>query len=517
MTFFIGGFLMLSEKWQKLQNGSDIRGIALEGIEGQSVNLTPETVQTIASAFAVWLSQIKNKPLTDLRISVGNDSRISAASLRISIIHGLTALGCEVFNCGLASTPAMFMSTVTPGYQFDGAIMITASHLPFNRNGMKFFTDKGGLEKKDITDILIIAENQEFKNADVSGSVSEVDFIAVYSDILVDKIRKGVNHPTHPLQPLYGFKIIVDAGNGAGGFFAENVLKPLGAITEGSQFLNPDGSFPNHIPNPEDPTAMESICDAVIRHHADFGIIFDTDVDRASAVDNIGKEINRNRIIALMAAIVLDESPGSTVVTDSITSTGLKKFIEDRLGGVHHRFKRGYKNVINEAIRLNKEGTECLLAVETSGHGALRENYFLDDGAYLIAKILIKMARMRLENGENINTLIEMLEEPLESMEFRLNITTPDFKAYGDNILQDLNDYAANNPDWYVEPNNYEGIRVSFPKNSGDGWFLLRMSLHDPLMPLNIESNSPGGVKMIAEALLPFLKRYGNLDITGIH
>jgi phosphomannomutase len=112
-------------------------------------------------------------------------------------------------------------------------------------------------------------------------------------------------------------------------------------------------------------------------------------------------------LIALISAIILEEHSNSIIVTDSITSNGLKEFIEEKLGGVHHRFKRGYKNVINEAIRLNKEGKESYLAIETSGHAALKENYFLDDGAYLIAKILIKMAKLKLEK---INPYILLLK-----------------------------------------------------------------------------------------------------------
>jgi phosphomannomutase len=506
---------MLSAKWQKLQNGSDIRGIALEGVPGQTVNLTEEAVYTIAKSFGVWLGENKNKPVTTLTIAIGNDSRLSAPALKKAAIRGLTEIGCSVFDCGLASTPAMFMTTVTPGYEYDGSIMITASHLPFNRNGLKFFTKEGGLEKQAITEILTLAEKGGFPVSGTPGMVARIDFISVYAGILVDKIRKSVAHPQNDQEPLKGFKIIVDAGNGAGGFFADKVLKPLGADTTGSQFLEPDGSFPNHIPNPEDSVAMESISAAVLKSKADLGIIFDTDVDRASAVDQTGKEINRNRLIALMAAIVLEEHPGSTIVTDSVTSSGLKTFIE-KSGGIHQRFKRGYKNVINEAIRLNQQGTSSHLAIETSGHGALKENFFLDDGAYLIAKIIIKMARLKLKDNQTLDHLIESLEEPLESKEFRLNILVDDFKPYGEKVLGDLKNYAATAKNWKLEPNNYEGIRVSFGKENGNGWFLLRMSLHDPLMPLNIESNSVGGVKQIAAALWPFLQQYGQLDLSPL-
>lgn len=503
---------MLSQEWKELQNGSDIRGVALEGVEGEKVNLTPEKCRRIACAFGIWLSRNKGKGLQDLRVSIGNDSRLSAQSLREAAIEGLTGMGIKVFNFGLSSTPAMFMSTIFEGYQYDGAIMLTASHLPFNRNGMKFFTREGGLEKQDITAILELAETEEFPEAKFKGTVQEVDFISVYAKDLVEKIRKGANDPENYEQPLKGLRIIVDAGNGAGGFFASKVLEPLGADTKGSQFLEPDGSFPNHIPNPEDKKAIESIKEAVLKNKADFGIIFDTDVDRAGAVDKNGKEINRNRIIALMASIVLEEHPSSVIVTDSITSDELKVFIEEKLGGIHHRFKRGYKNVINEAIRLNNEGKECHLAIETSGHGALKENYFLDDGAYLIAKILIKISKLK-RIGKTVDILLEELEEPAEAKEFRMNILEKDFKTYGNKIIEDLTKYADEKEGWMPAAENYEGIRVSFGKNEGDGWFLLRMSLHDPLMPLNIESRVSGGIKTIASKLVPFLSNYSQLDI----
>ncbi len=501
--------------WKKLQNGSDIRGVALEGVEGQPVNLTGDIVKVIGVAFTIWLSKRKDRETDKLKIAVGHDSRLSAENLSENCMAGMSLLGAQVIDCGLCSTPAMFMTTVIKGYEYDGSVMLTASHLPFNRNGLKFFTAEGGLEKSDITKILEIAEDIDDGKYNIpdnkKGIITKLDFISVYASDLVKKIRQA----TGSEKPLEGFKIIVDAGNGAGGFYVEKVLNPLGADTLGSQFLEPDGSFPNHIPNPEDEKAMESICEAVLKNKADFGIIFDTDVDRAGAVDKNGKEINRNRIIALISAIAIGERAGSTIVTDSITSDGLKKFIEEDLGGVHHRFKRGYKNVINEAIRLNKEGIYTPVAIETSGHGALMENYFLDDGAYLIAKILIQMAKLKKDN-KTIDGLIASLEEPVEAKEFRMGIRTPDFKSYGQNIINALTDYASKTEGWSIEPLNYEGIRVKCAKSSGDGWFLLRLSLHDPLVPLNIESNSGGGVKLIAKKLVPFFAQYDELDYSGI-
>ena len=281
----------------------------------------------------------------------------------------------------------------------DGAVQITASHHPFNRNGLKFFTRDGGLESEDITALLELAQNGRVPETIADGEIKAVDYMTDYSARLRDIIKKEVNAEDYD-QPLKGFKIVVDAGNGAGGFYAEKVLSPLGADTNGSRYLEPDGMFPNHVPNPENAEAMKSICEAVLESKADLGVIFDTDVDRGGAVDSSGNEINRNRLVAVASAIALEGNEGGTIVTDSITSDGLKEFIENTLGGKHHRFKRGYKNVINEAIRLNSEGINCPLAIETSGHAAMRENYFLDDGAYLCTKIIIKMANYQEQKAK---------------------------------------------------------------------------------------------------------------------
>ena len=491
--------------YSKLQNGSDIRGVALEGIEGQHINLTETACKDIGRGFALWLINKTGKK-EGLRVAVGRDSRLSGETLSAWLCEAMVAQGLEVTDFGMASTPAMFMSTVTEGYQFDGSVMITASHLPFNRNGFKFFTAEGGLEKGDIKQILTYA-GSDAQTGLGTGSLVSGAFMDTYAAILADKIRSATGEE----KPLEGFRIVVDAGNGAGGFYVDKVLKPLGANTDGSRYLDPDGSFPNHIPNPEDKKAMEAITESVNLAKADLGIIFDTDVDRAGAVLSDGSELNRNRIIAMLAAILLREHPGTTIVTDSITSTGLAKFIEEK-GGIHHRFKRGYRNVINESIRLNEMGQDSQLAIETSGHGALKENYFLDDGAYLVTKLLIELARGKKE-GYTLESLIATLEEPAESVEFRMNILLEDFKTYGQQVIDDLTAYAEKQDGWSLAPSNFEGVRVNLDADHGDGWFLLRLSLHDPLLPLNIESNSIGGAKKIAKELADFIAKYDKLDV----
>lgn len=505
---------LLEKKYLKLQNGSDVRGVALEGVEGEAVNLTPEIARNIAAAFAEYLSEKCKKELSELTISVGHDSRLSADQLKKGVLTGIQMQGCKPVDCSLASTPSMFMSTVLPQLSYDGAIMITASHLPFNRNGMKFFSKDGGLESKEIKIILqkaiALAAEEEGIKAESCQEIETLDLLAHYSANLREIICKETGTKEED-KPLTGMHFVVDASNGAGGFFAAQVLEPLGADITGSIFLNPDGTFPNHVPNPENKKAMECIKKATLENHADLGIIFDTDVDRAATVFPSGKEINKNAIIALMGAIVAQTNPGSTVVTDSVTSDQLAEFLEHRLGLKHHRFKRGYRNVINESVRLNAEGIESCLAIETSGHGALKENYFLDDGAYMSVKILCEVVRCK-RAGKSIEDMLDGLEEAAETGEFRMGIKLEEFKDYGFRVLEEFKAFASEQELFHIVEPNYEGVRISFRDEEVQGWMLIRMSLHDPIMPMNVETNNEGGIDKVLERIRPFFRSYEHLD-----
>ena len=483
---------MTESDFLSLKSGTDVRGRAI-GSEGAPVTLTDEAVLAISKAFCVWA---KNRVGKSPTVAVGHDSRLTAHRLAGLVAAGVTACGGNVIMTGLSSTPSMFM-LLRDDFGADASVMITASHLPKEQNGLKFFLKEGGLEGGDVTEILKIAAEGSFPKGE--GVITGRSYLAAYARALVEKVRRA----TGKQRPLAGKKILVDAGNGAGGFYVDLVLKPLGANTAGSQFLQPDGNFPNHIPNPENEDAMRSVCEAVKEHKADFGIIFDTDVDRAGAVAAGGEEINRNRLIALISALLLEEEPGATIVTDSVTSNGLTQFITAR-GGVHHRFKRGYKNVINESKRLNEAGVNSPLAIETSGHAAFKENYFLDDGAYLVTRLLIALAK----KGD-LTAMIADLPEPAQGREVRLNFMPDvDFKALGADLLEELKRRAPEIDGLSLAPQNYEGVRINFSEEAGDGWALVRMSLHESVLPINFESNSPDGCKKIGETLYELLKDY---------
>ena len=494
--------------YQSLKSGTDVRGRAM----GAGAVLTEEVALCIGGAFVTWLSEKTGKNPDRLTVSIGRDPRLTGQSLLAACAEGMARSGAKVWDYGLCTTPAMYMSLLTEGFEADAAVMVTASHHPSDRNGLKFFLPQGGISATDLSMILSIAQSTA-PTAREHTPIGQKAFLPVYKEQLKERVRKGLE--TDVACPLLGLHVVVDAGNGAGGFY-EEMLRELGAWTEGSQFLDPDGRFPNHIPNPEAPEAMESISRAVTRAGADLGLIFDTDCDRAAIVDRTGREINRNRLIALISAVLLDKTPGLTIVTDSVTSSGLAQFIAE-WGGVHFRYKRGYRNVIDEAIRLNEAGIDCPLAIETSGHAALRENHWLDDGMYLTTILLVEAMRLKKE-GKELSSLLDGLREPVESVELRLSITAQDFREAGRAAIEQVMDHFAFAEGAHIAPDNREGVRINFDLDGGldNGWFLLRLSVHDPVLPLNAESDVAGGVREMLGCLLGVLETADNIDIAPL-
>ncbi|GKA61566.1 peroxisome biogenesis protein 1-like protein, partial [Tanacetum coccineum] len=326
-----------------------------------------------------------------------------------------------------------------------GTSITTESHLPYNRNGFKFFTNAGGLGKANIKDILARAANisgftaESLKEAERKASllISKVDYMSFYAFYLIAAVRKA----------------------------SGNIL--------------------------------------------------------SAAVDSTGCEFNRNRLIALMSAIILEEHPGTTLVTESVTSDELTTFIEKKLGGKHHKFKRGYKNLIEEAIRqVRLDNIQYLLDIQilillarshtlgfqTSGSwSSKRRNRRLDDGCISMVKLLNKLASARAssQTGGNkvLTDLVEELQEPAVAVELRLKIDQNHADPKGgesDPLKKSLV--------------KYEGVRVS----GYGGWFLLRLSLHDPVLPLNIEAPNNEDAVTLALAVLLAANEFSALDVSTL-
>ena len=335
-----------------------------------------------------------------------------------------------------------------------------------------------------------------------------------YKETLKQAIGREVDPNPNPAKPLSNLNIVVNAGNGAGSFFGE-LLTELGANVSGSLYLSPDGQFPDTfgVPNPEKKEMVEETIRACEACNADIGVLFDTDADRAGfvlprSIDGNGvcssyEPLNKNRLIALLSVIFSTTTPGSTIVTDSTTSEGLTTFIEDTLGLKHFRYLRGYANVINKA----KEMLGSEMAIETSGHCALRENGWTDDGTYTAVKIIALLA-----NSKGKGSLLDLISE-LEEMQFveefrikakdgSLETTTDVFES----VARSLKEMCRDEKHWTLDEENLEGVRVRL---SSGGFFMLRQSLHDPVMSIQVESVSEEfACSVVLSPLLEMLSKH---------
>lgn len=261
-----------------LQNGSEIIGIASEGVQGEDINLTQNNAGAIGTAFLVWLASKIDKPIFTLKICVGQDPRISSDELKAGIMMGVQMTGSKSYDAGIATSDAMYMSQVMDFYEFDGAVMITGGHQPYNMNGFKFFTKEGILAEEDVQWII----SKAYKYAFI-GEWYECEPVNLM-DMYAAHLRWLISGELGTGKCLEGMHIVVDASNGSGGFFATSVLEKLGADISGSANLEPDGMFPGHEPDPGNNEVISGMCKAVEANKADLGIIFDADLSRCTVV-----------------------------------------------------------------------------------------------------------------------------------------------------------------------------------------------------------------------------------------
>jgi len=427
--------------------------------------------------------------------------------------------------------------------------MVTASHLPDDRNGFKFFDAyNGGFQKSQVNKMIEIAQGHAQVWFDMGilpptsvGNVhcnAYVNWMNHYQKRLEQGLRRQVNHNLSLISevkedlPLKGLKIVLNAGNGSGGFFLD-VLKNMGANVQGSINTEPDPAFPQGVPNPENDKMVNDTILACESADADLGILLDTDADRCGMVaprsytkilSGQGDEgnnfkpsnyepLNRNRLIALMGVIYARQSPGCAIVTDSVTSNGLSKFLKEDLNLIHIRYLRGYANVIQKAKSVNAEmSASAEVAIETSGHCAVRENGFLDDGTFTALKVLGLLAQERQQSGstsrKSLLDLLSNLEELDEVTEFRLpgkDGSLENMIRLFDVVALEIEDHCEDKLEWSVDRDNLEGIRVLTGKDGG--FFLLRKSLHDPVMCLQVEASSKETAKqLITDPLLELFR-----------
>mmetsp|Transcript_38608 Transcript_38608/g.93552 ORF Transcript_38608/g.93552 Transcript_38608/m.93552 type:complete len:714 (-) Transcript_38608:1070-3211(-) len=574
---------IIRRSFTQLASGSDIRGEFIDhGSRGRNMGstiaqsigqtsmpaLTPFAAHCFGHAFATMVVQQQqqqggksdDEDDEEIVICIGRDPREHGLCLADAFARGAGSVpNVKVVYTGIATTPAMF--EFCRSSLCHGAVMVTASHLPRDRNGFKFFSSAvGGFTKPHIHQMVDLAldhcqtwfDDGSYPPRSGIGAVfaSEyVDWMPHYEQQLKNELieqstaTSDANNKVREEndKPLKGLNIVLNAGNGSGSFF-HKVLSDMGADVHGSIHTEVDGSFPHGVPNPENANMISETIDACKEVHADLGILLDTDADRCGMVArrySNNKEdgesgssfvpmdyeaINGNRLIALMGVIYARQAPGCAIVTDSVTSNGLSKFLRNELGLNHVRYLRGYANVIEKAkLLIQEDNVDAQVAIETSGHCAVRENGFLDDGTFTAIKVLGLLAEER-NNNNNVDNesktkkkslldLISALEEHAEVSEFRLPALDGSLES-----MRGLFDFAAleiemtcdEEAAWTIDDENLEGIRVSLggtadsQKEDDNGYFLIRKSLHDPVVCLQVEARSKEDAMQLA--VLPLLK-----------
>ena len=172
--------------WMKLKSGSDVRGTAV----GENATLTPHVAMCLGMAFARFVAEKKKKPIAQVTIALGRDSRISGPALLQAAAEGVAKAGANALSFGMCSTPAMYMSIITPGFQPDASVMITASHHPYDKNGLKFFVEEGGLDGKQVATLIEMASGYEPEEMAMAGTITEKPFLPTYKELLANRIRR---------------------------------------------------------------------------------------------------------------------------------------------------------------------------------------------------------------------------------------------------------------------------------------------------------------------------------------
>ena len=465
--------------WLKRISGSDIWG--------RDDQLTDEFCTRTGYAFARMLADMLGTTPDLLAVSVGRDDQKSSRRIQAALIRGVTAADSDALDGGVCVAPALFMTVGRrdSGAVADGAMMVTVDS---GNPAIRFLTAAGGLKSADLERLVAMAAADKVPER----LVTKLDPMDGYRDYLRGRAAELLADDA--LKPLLGLVAVVDAATTGGAFMAD-LLEDMGAdvdrLAEG-----------------------KDIGQAVQDYEADLGLRFDPDSSRVYVCDQRGRDMGGNRMIALMAAMLLENRPGATIVTDSTTSTGLSAFIAE-WGGEHYRFKRGYRNVIDEAIRLNDEGIDCPLAIETTGHAAFRENRFLDDGIYLALRIACETLDRKRE-GQTLFALIDDLAEPVETFHAALSLLDRDDPAAAcQEAAEIILAYTLEDAEWRPAPDSREGARIIFSFDGGvnNAWLQLRTSMHAPTLTIDIGSNVPGGARRVLERLCPLLEPAQILDV----
>lgn len=436
----------------------DIRGKVGEALTG-------ETAVQIGQAFGTYLGRQGVH-----EVVVGHDNRLSSRGLADAAIQGLVRAGCAVTDIGMVATPVVYWCAVEAGDV--GGLMVTGSHLKPEMNGFKLSIGMRNLYGDQIQDLRHMVE---------TGDLAVGEGHVVVDDAVNERYLAMAESRLSHARPL---TIVVDAGNGMGGLYAVPLLEALGHRVIGL-YCQPDGTYPNHQPDPQVAENLRDLVAAVREYNADLGLAFDGDSDRVGVVDDQGHPIPADRVLVLLARDVLSRNPGATVVADVLSTQVLFDEVA-KAGGRPLIWISGHS-----MIKAKMAEEKALLGGEMSGHIFLGDGYYgFDDGIFIAGRIV---------------QIVAGQEEPLSALMATVPVlyATPEYRPHCPDerkaeVIRAVHEALKGS----YPINAVDGIRITFER----GWGLLRASNTEPVLSLRFEGETEADAlaykRIVREALV---------------
>lgn len=444
----------------------DIRGV-------YNTDFDLDFAYNLGKAFASYVFKKTGK--RDLKITLGHDARVSSPDISNSLTKGLKESGVHVVRLGLVTSPICYFSTfVLEG--IDGALMVTGSHNPPDYNGYKISLGQWTIFGEEIQALRKIMEKADYITG--SGSESTHDIFPQYLERYQTEFGK-----------LKDIKVVLDAGNGAAGCIVKKLFEVVG-LKPTILFEKPDGSFPNHHPDPTVEKNLVHLKDQVLKEKAVVGIGFDGDADRIGIVDHSGKMIYGDELMTIIARSILQTNKSAKIIGDVKCSDRMYHDIEKQ-GGIPIMWKTGH-SLVKEKIKIEK----APFGGEMSGHIFFADrNYGYDDALYAA----LRLCEILSKTGKTIPELLAGLPNAYNTPEIRID-TTEEKKVM---IVEKIK-AAYSKPSDDYKLNLIDGIRISFK----DGWALARASNTQPVLVVRFESSTEAGMKKIEKQVMDIVNQY---------
>jgi len=425
----------------------DIRGVV-------DTDLTPEFAENLGKAIGTTLLRGGGTTLV-----VGRDCRLSGDALSEALMVGVRSTGCAAVDIGVVPTPVQYWAI--QHLEASGGVCITGSHNPPEYNGFKLTLMGKSLHGADILALKELIEKEDYEQGE--GGASRAVVIPDYIDELANNL-KPIGKP---------IKLVVDAGNGTGGMTAVELFIRMGCDVI-PLYCEPDGTFPNHHPDPSEEKNLVELRDAVLEHKADLGFAFDGDADRLGVIDRNGKILWGDRLMVLLSRAVLEEEPGATIVAEVKCSKVLYDDISAS-GGVPVMWKAGHS-----LIKARMKEVGAALAGEMSGHIFFKHRYYgFDDAAYAGGRLLEILGNC----DETLDELLAEVPELPSTPELRVDCPE-DIKFQL--VKKVTSSFTARAESEGYKVIDIDGVRVEWP----DGWGLVRCSNTQPILVMRFEAES---------------------------